>query len=193
VRDQIVLESQLSAARRGANVAASVPPGKLAVWLPIPDLLSQTGGLRPGNRVDLLLTLGIPAAGPAAAVPSGGAPAAGQTSQPVPTTQLTLQNVELFFLGTPSGAAAASPSGQAGALVSTPAAPPGTHVAVVLLEPQDALIAKFVKDSGGTIDLALRSGDWSDRATTDPVTLDVLADRFAFRGRGAGTTGGGGR
>ncbi len=188
-QDQIVLASQVSAARRGSNIAAAVPPGKLAVWLPIPDLAAQTGGLRPGDRVDLLLTLALPyaAAGQPAAAPSGGgAPAAAQTSQ---TTQLTLQNVELFFLGAAgaeSGSTAQTTQGGSSLVASQAAAPPGTHVAVVLLEPQDAVIAKFIKDAGGTVDLALRSRDWPDAAATDPVTLETLATRFGFRASSGG-------
>jgi hypothetical protein len=59
-------------------------------------------------------------------------------------------------------------------------------VAVVLLDPQDALAAKFIKDAGGSIDLALRSRDWPDQVTAEPVTLDALVNRFGFRA-GTGT------
>ena len=50
-----------------------------------------------------------------------------------------------------------------------------------LVDPQDALLAKFVKDSGGTIDLVLRSRDSHDPVNTEPVTADTLVDRFKFR------------
>ena len=184
-RDQVVLLSQLTESARGANIAAAVPPGKLAVWLPLPELTAQTGGLRAGDRVDVLLTLAIPAAGQAGSAPSG--PAAAATPA-VPTTQLTLQNVELFFIGS-AAAANGAPSGSGG-LVPGQAAPAAVtaaaRVAVVLLEPQDALTAKFIKDAGGTIDLALRSRDWPEAVATDPVTLDTLVNRFGFRGRTAG-------
>jgi Flp pilus assembly protein CpaB len=50
-----------------------------------------------------------------------------------------------------------------------------------LVDHQDALIIKFVKDSGGTIDLVLRSTDDEQAIRTDAITMDTLVERFRFR------------
>ena len=46
---------------------------------------------------------------------------------------------------------------------------------------QDALVLKFIKDSGGVIDLALRSPDDNQAVQTDAVTLSTIYDQFKFR------------
>ena len=161
-RDQLVLSSHVAAGRPGANLAENIPPGKVGMWLALPDLLIQAGGLRAGDRVDILLTLNLPAG------TEGGAG---------PTSQLTLQNVEVFFVGV-TGA----PAGQGGQ-GGQEGAPAPPRLALLLVEPQDAVAAKFIKDSGGTIDFVLRSRQWGDAASTEPVNAQALLDRFGFRRR----------
>ncbi|MGH2352758.1 MAG: Flp pilus assembly protein CpaB [Chloroflexota bacterium] len=169
-RDQIVLTAQISPTRRGANLSEAIPPGKVAYWMPVPDLPAQTGGLRAGDRVDILLSLTVP--------PPPGQPA--DQARGI-TTQMSLQNVEIFFIGTSGAEAAASnPAGQTGQAGGA-AAPPGTRVAVVLLDPQEAVQAKFIKDSGGTVDVVLRSRESTEEVATEAVTIDSFADRFRFR------------
>lgn len=196
VREQIVLTTQLSTTRRAGSLATGVPPGKLAVWMALPELSAQTGGLRAGDRIDLLFSVSVPAP-----VTSGASGASGTAAQPSSTvavaypsgdapralaTQLTLQNVEVFSIG----AANASPPPLAGGIAGPPPAtspqPAATQaadskIALLLLDPQDALVAKFVKDSGGTVDIALRSREWPDVVTTEPVTIDSVVHRFGFR------------
>jgi hypothetical protein len=43
------------------------------------------------------------------------------------------------------------------------------------------VIIKFVKDSGGTIDLVLRSTEDQQVVRTEAVTMDNLVERFRFR------------
>lgn len=162
VRDQIVLSSQVSTTKRSANLSATIPPGQVAFWMPLPDLLAQSGGLQPRDRVDILLSLTL----------------TGMGSQGKGiTTQTTLQNVEVYFVGSASadvaggGAAGQAGSGQRQA----------DRVAAFLIDPQDAVLAKFIKDSGGTIDLVLRSRESQELVSTEAVTADTLVDRFHFR------------
>src|SRR5437763_12768173 len=56
-RDQILVAQQVSPAVRSPLLSDRVPPGKVAIWLPMPALLAQAGVLRPGDHVDLLLSL----------------------------------------------------------------------------------------------------------------------------------------
>jgi pilus assembly protein CpaB len=157
-RDQLVLSSQVSSARPGANLAETIPPGKVGLWVTLPDLIVQAGGLRAGDRVDILLSLALPAG------TEGGSGL---------TTQVTLQNVEIFFVG------ATTPQ----APPAEGAAPAPPRMALLLVEPQDAVTAKFIKDSGGTIDFVLRSRQWADAASPEAVNLQTLLDRFGFRRR----------
>jgi hypothetical protein len=45
---------------------------------------------------------------------------------------------------------------------------------------QEALILKYIKDSGGSIDLVVRSAADDQAASTDPVSLDYLVDLYHF-------------
>ena len=45
----------------------------------------------------------------------------------------------------------------------------------------EAKLVKFIKDSGGTIDLALRSSEEERIVRTDAVTVDSFSERFRFR------------
>jgi pilus assembly protein CpaB len=94
---------------------------------------------------------------------------------------MTLQNIEVYTLGlwTPPGEQADSDSSNA------------LKVITFIVDPQEALILKFVKDSGGTIDLAVRSAEDANIAQTDPVNLDYLVDLYGFIGLFTPTGGGG--
>ncbi len=209
VREQIILTTQLSATRRVGSLATGVPPGKLAVWMALPELPAQTGGLRAGDRIDLLFSVAVPAARvPSASNDPGAQPANALGAAPPAAapaaeagralaTQLTLQNIEVFAVGPAGAASTAAPAPAAPAAggvaapvqaapAAAPAAAPDAKTAILLLDPQDALVAKFIKDNGGVVDLALRSREWADVATTEAVTIDSLVLRFGFR---EGTTG----
>jgi Flp pilus assembly protein CpaB len=173
-RDQIVLSSQVSNARRVDTPSAGVPAGKVAFWMPVPDLLAQSGGLQAGDKVDILLTIGL-----TRVTTPGGQAQGGQGDQGQPpttrnvTTQSTIQNAEVLFIGP-----AVNDQGQ---VTQAGVAKPGQKIMAVLLDPQDAVISKFIKDTGGTVDLVLRARDWQDRVETEAVTADSLVDRFRFR------------
>src|SRR5919108_486655 len=182
-RDQIVLTSQVSAERRTSNLSASIPPGKVAFWMPLPDLLVQSGGLQPGDRVDILLSLTLSVRG----APQGRG--AGTEDVRGVSTQTTLQNVEVFFTGSannadlPPDSATAAGAGQpadAGAARLNQGRQVSRGVAF-LLNPPDAVLAKWVKDSGGTIDLVLRSDASPEPFNTESVTADTVIERFKFR------------
>jgi pilus assembly protein CpaB len=175
IKDQIIVAAQLSPTRRAGNVAASVPKGKVAVAFPGNDILSGIGAIRAGDRVDILLTLNLPRQDTTAP----GAPPPTSQLSPVQTTstlsvQTTMQNVEVLAVGQE----ATAPSNTVSALGA--GRQPG-NVITFLVDHQDALVLKFIKDSGGIIDLALRSPDDSQAVQTDAVTLSTIYDQFKFR------------
>ncbi|HEX2065616.1 MAG TPA: Flp pilus assembly protein CpaB [Candidatus Thermoplasmatota archaeon] len=174
VKDQLVLNSQVSTTRLSPNLSASIPPGKVAYWMPMPELLALTGGIQPGDRLDILLSLKL-------TVPKTLAGASREEVTSI-STQTTLQNVEVFFVGSAMGADLPSGTASGGtAAGTTPQGASPTKVIAFLLDHQEVLLAKFVKDSGGTLDLVLRSRNDQEVVTTEGVTADTLIDRFKFR------------
>ena len=106
------------------------------------------------------------------------------TGDSASVTMLPKKDVEVFFAGSattadlPEGMAAAQAAN--GTATATGAKSPAA-VVTFLLTPQDAVLAKWVKDSGGTIDIVLRSDNSKDLHTTESVNADTVIDRFKFR------------
>ena len=184
-KDTVLLRSQLNASKRARDVASNLPPGKVAFWLPLPALIGSAGGVKPGDRIDVLLTVKMNTGqeGPVPGAPS----AAGGPSGPSGaffSTQTTLQNVEVFAVGTTDQAIATG--AEAGSNTAAPAGKAGkggddSGAIVLLVDHQDAVIIKFIKDVDGVIDLVLRSADDAQIVRTDGMSNDTLIDRFRFR------------
>ncbi|MBK7202785.1 hypothetical protein [Candidatus Amarolinea dominans] len=49
------------------------------------------------------------------------------------------------------------------------------------LDPQDALVLKYLKDSGGIIDIVLRANNSDEFARTEPVDPPYLVDKRHFQ------------
>jgi pilus assembly protein CpaB len=166
-KDTVLLRSQLNLNKKARDVASNLPPGKVAFWMPQPDLIANAGILKPGDHIDVLLTVNM-----------------GDKDTKWYSTQTTLQNVEIFSIGTVDQAvdSGAQPANSTAAKISSGASKTNASSALVLLlDHQDALILKFIKDVDGIIDLVLRSADDAQIVRTDSVTPDTLVDRFKFR------------
>jgi Flp pilus assembly protein CpaB len=146
----------------------------------MPELLANDNVLKPGDHVDVLLTAPIISDG-----------ASGDKAQNL-STQTTLQNVEIYRIGedelnapavtTSAGGAGQQPTnGLTGGTRAPAPTQAGRKAIGVLVDHQDAVTIKFVKDAGGTIDLVTRSDEDQQMVRTDGVTLDSLAERFRFR------------
>lgn len=179
-KGQIVLNNQLSSTLRAGELSLSVPTGMEAVALPMTDLMSENGAIKAGDHVDILLTLNLdkiaitgsgPSATPVAVV--------GSTNAENPVTQTTLQDVEVLAVGSVNSSSSGGGTSATTAGSSTGTATRGA--VIVLVSPQDALVLKYAKDSGGVVDLALRAPGDSQKVTTDPVTIDRLFSRFNFQ------------
>ena len=99
-------------------------------------------------------------------------------------TQLTLQDVEILKIGrwgqkTPDAEVATEEDAaqQQAADEETPLLE-GPTIMTVLVDQQDALVLKFARESGASIDFALRSKLDHELVTTEPVTLDYMIRRF---------------
>jgi pilus assembly protein CpaB len=174
-KDQILLNGHVSTGKRAPSLSDRVPPGRVVIWMPMPDLLQGQIGFKPGDRLDILLSLNMtqPTPGDSA----GGAPVGGSgNSGSTISTQVTLQNVEIFAIGEQAQAGVSASDKGVSARASN-----GSQPLALLVDHQDAIIIKYIKDSGGTIDLALRSSDEERIVRTDAVTIDSIAERFRFR------------
>jgi pilus assembly protein CpaB len=182
-KDQVVVAGQVQLAPPAPNLSDRITPGLVVMWLPMPDVLANDNALKPGDHVDVLLT-----------APIKPGPADSDKQASGLSTQTTLQNVEIYRVGdqelhlspsTRPGDTGGQGSGNnGGGSSSTPppaASQSGRKAIGVLVDHQDAVVMKFVKDAGGTIDLVTRSGEDQQVVRTEGVTLDSLTDRFRFR------------
>jgi pilus assembly protein CpaB len=148
--------------RIGASV--NVEKGKVLVAFPSTDIRNSTGAVQPGDHVDILLTL--PISGTARLDAGAGTESQLQSGKNL-VSQATLQNIQVYSTGewTP-------PNAQGGENAR------GLKIITFIVDHQEAIILKFVKDSGGVIDLVVRSLEEKDTVVTDPVNLDYLVDLY---------------
>ena len=134
------------------------------------------GRVHAGDHVDILITL--PVSGTTAVNARRRHPARRGT-RPSCVTQATMQNIEIYSTGiwTPTGPAADRSSGE-------------VKMITFIVDHQEALILKYIKDSGGTIDLGVRSIADTDTVTTDPG-IAGLPGRSLSPGPGADPLGSG--
>jgi len=186
-KGEILVAPLLSDSKRSGALAASIPEGKVAIAVIVNDAMNTLGALRPGDHVDILLSIDLKGL-VAVATPTANSAAGQGTSEPgagqnVPelSTQLTMQNVPILAIGAPAGdAPRAGAQGQAEAQNQGQQQQQQARTITFLLDRQDAVTLKFIKDSGGTMDLVVRSPSDTELAKTEAVTLDTIYRKFSF-------------
>lgn len=153
------------------------PDGRMALVMaddevllafPASDLLSQVEVLKPGDRVDFLFTHQLPIDRGTGFLPFGQSPGpvaaeTGEEAQVETVTFDLLQNVAI--------AAIVRQVSQEG----TQGAPRALLLAVA---PQDALVLKYMKDVGATMDLVLRAPGAEGEFVVEPVDLDYVINGY---------------
>ena len=141
------------------KLASLLPVDKVGVALPADDLLSQSGDLGAGDRIDVLASL---------PVNSSGQNKGGQV------TMLALQNVPIVKVlqekVVNSGLTGES-STQLGKVLGL----------VVAVDPQDAVALKYFIDAGARLSISVRPPKYTNIFTIIPVTINYLADKFGFK------------
>jgi pilus assembly protein CpaB len=165
-RNEVVIQTKLADTAGKTGPAFTLKEGMVAVTLSGNDLLTATGAIRPGDRVDVLLTLPLPQQ-PAQNQGQSGQGQAAAVSIPQ-VTQTLLQNLEVLRVG--SFATAGQAEG---------AATPGKGITFEVSH-QDALVLKWAKDSGGTIDLVLRHPSDLEPVSTQAITANYVLRKFNF-------------
>jgi pilus assembly protein CpaB len=170
VAGEVILPGRISEARETGEVALTIPPGLVAVALPVSTVSGVGGALRPGDRVDVMISLDIQMYD-----------ASGDKSEPQFTTLYTIQDVPVLRVSGVGEAGSSARPAQGQQQAATAQAGAGVLGSVttltLLVTPQDALLLKYARERG-TIDLALRSPSFHDQVVTDPVYLDYIITRF---------------
>lgn len=164
-KNEVLIQSKLADTSGKAGPSFALKEGMVAVAFSGGDLLSSTGAIRAGDRVDILLTLSLARTGAAAQSSGGQAPTASASMPQV--TQTLVQNVEVLKVG----------SFPAGGQLDAAAAGKGITFQV---GHQDALILKWAKDSGGMIDLVLRHPSDTSEVSTESITANYVIKKYKF-------------
>ena len=163
VPGEVILQQRLAdpnAVSSNGRTALMLAGDEVLMAFPAADLLSKAGILKAGDHVDLLFSLQVPTdrglAGVRAA--SGG-------SKEELTAFNVLPNIAISAL--------------VGGNVTNEKSEIGVPLAYLfLVSPQDALVLKYVKDAGGTLDMVLRAPGAEQPAEADPVDVDYVIKRY---------------
>jgi pilus assembly protein CpaB len=175
-KNEVIVKPKLVDTAAKTVPSFTLKEGMVAVTYPGTDLLNATGAIRQGDRVDVLATLPLPRTGGQNGQPGqpGGAPLVNQPANQGPllpqVTQTVLQNVEVLKVGGFPAAAAQGGQQAEGA---------GKQI-TFQVDHQDALILKWVKDSGGMIDLVLRHTNEKEPVATEAITASYVFKKFKF-------------
>lgn len=150
-----------------AQVALSVPEGRIVLSVPTPSKLISNRLIRPGDYIDLLATFEVEMT-------------KGNSTKSQPVTLSLMQSLEIHAIILPATTVEEGPTGVVGASEGGVfrTSDEGGQSILLALDPQDALTVLHVLDVGGAIDLALRPR--GDEAVTETLVVDqfYLADRY---------------
>jgi Flp pilus assembly protein CpaB len=177
--NEVVLAEDIEQQEGPAPV--TLPEDKIAVALPADDILSQWGAVVPGDHVDVLFTIDV-------ILETDMYPeevvrvAEGEVLQRLERDQsldkvsvLTLQNLEVLrIIEEPL-----VPEEEGQAAQNQVAAVP-RRALVLAISPQDAVILKYLRDTDGIIDVALRSPENGTLFSTEPVNINYLILRYGI-------------
>jgi pilus assembly protein CpaB len=172
------------------NFAFVLEDDHVLMAFPASDLMSEINILQAGDLVDILATVEqevtIGAAGVTSALED-------EELEPEPVMftfnalqQLELQAVVVEIIpqrGSSTGTASATGSTAEGDGEPQPTPTPqpaeiNPQAILLALNPQDALVLKHIKDTGGIVDIVLRSPTSNQIFDLSPVTSDYLRDRY---------------
>lgn len=144
-----------------ASLGEALNDDEVAVPLLATDLMNRFGVLQPGDKVDLLFSTNVVGRTIEEDVPRGGLVA-----------MTAVQDLEILQIVSIRPAAEEGEEEEAGQ--------PVERLIILIAEPQEAVIIKYLKDSGAAIDFALRAPTSEQLFEVEPVTINYLAERYGI-------------
>ena len=167
------------------DLAFVIDDDQVLMAIPSTDLMSRLNILQPGDVVDILVSLTAPVLPGPGAVADEAAGAAFFTFDAMQQVEISAVVVDVLQTRRPSASSDPSVRVSAGEIEfqqqPTPEPEPAGQAPqafLIALDPQDALVLKHIKDSGGIFDIVLRAPTATVRFELSPVMADYLRDRF---------------
>jgi len=176
-RGEVILMQDLTSEMTGTHrLPYLLGDDKIAVALPADDILSKWGAVAPGDHVDVLFTLDVlletPLPSEIAQTEEGTAIQSMTRDQSLDNvTVLTLQNVEVLQLIEEPAVEQQQQQEQVSVR---------QRALILKINPQDALVLKYLMDSTGKIDLALRSPTNNTLFDVEPVNINYLMLKYGI-------------
>jgi pilus assembly protein CpaB len=178
---------------KGANLGFTLAEGKVGVTLAAEDLFSKIQVLQPGDKVDILYSLKLKKSElTGQTTTAGSAPSTGTTGGTGAKTDSattgdnemqftfgTLQAVEVVSVVRSGVGEQTEKETQVTDLEKTPLG--NVYAYVLALQPQDALLLKYLRDADAVMDLAVRNiADETDHKTK-AVDANFVVDKFQLQ------------
>jgi pilus assembly protein CpaB len=169
---EIILGNRVTDPNEIANngrIALVLSEDKVLMAYPASDLMSGLDVLKPGDHVDFLYTMQLPINRETGFLPGTEETrpyivGVDESEQLEPVTFNLLQNVTISALvfnfdeeGNPTGA---------------------PRALLLTVNPQDALVLKYMKDAGAVVDLVLRAPKAEGTFSVEPVDLDFIINGY---------------
>jgi len=135
-------------------LSEELPAKKVAMAFTREDLLNKADVIHEGDHIDLLLTINIKEEST-------------EYTREGKATNYTLQNIKVLRI-VRNKPTEKDPNPQATSILFE-------------MDPQDAVLAKFVKDAEGTLDFTLRSPKDTKPYETEPINQDFMFDHYGMR------------
>jgi pilus assembly protein CpaB len=173
--DEVILSQRLvdpNVIATDGRTALVLTDGSVLMAFPAEDLMSKVGVLKPGDHVDFLYTYNLPVNRDTDVFSRSDEETvvAVEGSEDASMEKVTfdlLQNVTIA------------------ALVGGGSEEDSKPKALLLaLSPQDALVLKYMKDTGANLDLVLRAPGDEGRFSTEPVDLDYVINGYILSDEG---------
>jgi len=172
---EVILMQDITSLGAQRDLPQLLGDDRIAVALPADDILSQWGAVLPGDHVDVLFSIDVILDTPMKLedIPPEYVPVERDQSMDQ-VSVLALQNLEVLqILEEPQ------PEVPQGQQQEVPAKLP-RRALVLKIAPQDALVLKYLRDSIGKVDVALRSPTNLTLFEAQPVNINYLALRYGI-------------
>jgi Flp pilus assembly protein CpaB len=174
-------------AREGKNASLNITEDRegrprVAMAFETSLLLGVAGAIQNGDFVDVLISYRFIDREEELAPPAEEGEEEIREPTQILVAQLLLQDIEVYRVGpwlvpTPTPVPEGEEPPEEEAVPAEPE-PVRSNVLTLLLTQQDALVVKFARESGATIDLVLRGIDDHTIVSTETVTMEYITARF---------------